>query len=547
MVETSSLVMRTRLKILLLAIFILETSNSSAQYLTTLLGVGNGQNEFVHQVEIDSKGNRYILGTFEDSVDVIPGTQVLGTPNQEHAFLAKLNENNDLEWIQLLKTTGFSDWKLKLNSFNDLVVAYSLTGDIIINDSLVTSLSGNLDIVVLKFSNDGNLLWCNRMGGTWFEYFVDLQLDQNDNIYICGNFRNPFDADPSGNEVVVYGSGLSSVFVQKFNTNGSMLWVKAISGEEVQVRDLALDNSGGVYLLGIFHDSIDINPDLLIENPMDQASIGSYDGYILKLTTDGIFDYAHNIGPISDYFKIHLALNSINEVFIIGNGYMNNLYNLDSEGNINLIREIGKPNKMQIRELIIDSSDNFYITGWFRDSVELVYAFQQEWVLSHGGPDGFLQKMNKSAQLIWAKQMGGYWTDQFNDLEIGSNHELITCGYFSQKALFDDENLTYLTTVPEWSQQDAFVAVYHQHECTSWECEIELYPNPTLGIFKIKSSQPFIKSTIKVLDVTGRIIVELDDVIGDEVSIDISSANHGIYYVFAEVGNEWKSYKILKI
>lgn len=547
MVKTALLVMRTRLIILLLTIFIINTSNCNAQYLTTLFGVGNSTDEYVYQVEIDTKGNRYFLGGFVDSIDVVPGAQLLTSPNQGSAFLAKLDVNNNLKWVQLLKTTG-NDWKMKLNSNDELVVAYSLTSEIIINDSLVTASAGYHDIVVLKFSNDGNLLWCNRMGGAWFEFFVDLQLDQNDNIYICGNYKNPFDADPSGNEVVVSGYGLSSVFVQKFDSNGTMLWVKAIKGEEAQVRDLAIDNSGDVYLLGIFHDSIDVNPDLSIETPMYQSiTIVNYNGYILKLTTDGVFDYAYNIGAINDYLKIHIALNSINEVFFIGNGYVNNLYNLDSEGNINLIREIGKPNKMQISEMIIDPSDNFYINGWFSDSVVLVYPFQQESVLCHGVHDGFIQKINESAQLIWAKQIGGYWIDQFSDLEIGTNDELITCGFFEKKALFDEENLTYLTTVPEWSQTDAFVAVYHQHECALWECDIELYPNPTSGVFTIKSSQPFVKSSIQVVDATGRVIINLDNVSGESVNIDISTADYGIYYVFTEAGNEWKAYKILKI
>jgi len=547
MVADSFFVRRTNWRILLLFSFMLIASINHAQYLTSLFGVGNGNNEYVHQVEIDSKGNKYILGVFTDSVDVIPGTQVLTTPNENFSFLAKLNENNNLEWVQLLETSG-NNWKLKLNSNDELILAYSLTSNVVINDSLVVSSAGYSDIAVLKFSHQGNLLWCNRMGGTWFEDLIDVQLDHNDNIYINGNFRYPFDADPSANELILDGAGLYSVFVEKFDSNGNMLWAKSVNGEGVFANDLTVDNLGNVYLLGIFSDSIDVNPDPFVEVPMQKLySWATYEGYILKLTSEGIFNNAFNIGVISDNLAIHIAVNSANEIFLIGNGYYNNLYKLDPNGSVNLIREIGEPNKMEIKELIIDNSDNFYVAGWFSDSVTLIYPTLQTRFLSYGNRDGFLQKINKSAQLVWAKQMGGYLTDKFNDLEIGSNDELITCGYFEQKAMFDDENLTYLTTVPEWSQQDAFVAIYHQHECSSWECEIELYPNPTSGIFTIKSSQPFVKSTIKVVDVTGRIIMELDDVTGDDVSIDLSSANHGIYYVFTEVGNKWKSYKILKI
>jgi surface protein len=67
---------------------------------------------------------------------------------------------------------------------------------------------------------------------------------------------------------------------------------------------------------------------------------------------------------------------------------------------------------------------------------------------------------------------------------------------------------------------------------------ISVSPNPTTSNLTISTSENFNHATIKVLNVTGQIILQKANVVGKQVDIDLSKYSNGIYFV--EVNNETK-------
>ncbi|MDD4149780.1 MAG: T9SS type A sorting domain-containing protein [Bacteroidales bacterium] len=71
---------------------------------------------------------------------------------------------------------------------------------------------------------------------------------------------------------------------------------------------------------------------------------------------------------------------------------------------------------------------------------------------------------------------------------------------------------------------------------------IEIYPNPTNGIINISADQNYI---VEVLDLTGRII-ESVNMNNNDISIDLTSKNSGMYIIRLTNGNGTKTVKVIK-
>ena len=74
--------------------------------------------------------------------------------------------------------------------------------------------------------------------------------------------------------------------------------------------------------------------------------------------------------------------------------------------------------------------------------------------------------------------------------------------------------------------------------------EISLFPNPSTGIFTIKSNQDLFGSNLTVIDIQGKVV--LKEKLYD-YSIDLSSYPVGVYQVVLVVGNEIKKFLVEKI
>ncbi len=96
------------------------------------------------------------------------------------------------------------------------------------------------DIVVLKYSPDGNLLWSALYDYQGLaDYSCGIVVDRNGNVYVCG---------------YVTGSQTGMDFVTiKYNSNGVLQWANRYNGSANATDfafSIALDSSGNVYVTG---------------------------------------------------------------------------------------------------------------------------------------------------------------------------------------------------------------------------------------------------------------------------------------------------------
>ena len=106
--------------------------------------------------------------------------------------------------------------------------------------------TGDLDVVILKFTNTGVLLWATYYGGSGEDWSYSIAFDANSNLFITGH-------SGSSNFPVTAGTygGNFDVFILKFDNTGNRLWATCYGGTyDDEGKSIACDNTGNVFVTG---------------------------------------------------------------------------------------------------------------------------------------------------------------------------------------------------------------------------------------------------------------------------------------------------------
>lgn len=114
--------------------------------------------------------------------------------------------------------------------------------------------AGQQDVFIAKYNAAGNLIWAINAGGANADVGNCVKFDNAGNIIVTGEFSGSCNF---GGTTLTSLSGSIDVFTAKYNANGSLLWVKQGSGLYTDRGiKLAVDNSGNIYVNGLFSDTI---------------------------------------------------------------------------------------------------------------------------------------------------------------------------------------------------------------------------------------------------------------------------------------------------
>lgn len=167
-----------------------------------------------------------------------------------------------------------------------------------------------------------SLQWSKSFGGSDADEIRGCELDHQSNIISVGYFTNTVDLDPGAGSFTVSGqaAGVSQMFVQKLDSNGSFLWAKTwTSTSEVIGRAIAVDPNGDMYVSGTFKGaSLDMDPGGGVST-LSKTSGDAANAFILKLDALGNFKWA--IGHSGGVDIERLKLNAQGKLFVAGNYY----------------------------------------------------------------------------------------------------------------------------------------------------------------------------------------------------------------------------------
>lgn len=181
-----------------------------------------------------------------------------------------------------------------ITSTNELLVAIGYVVSVSIGQSgIATPTIGNADMLIVKFSTLGGLLWTRPVGSTGSNIVpASMAAAPGGYFYVAGQFRNATDFDPSaGVSWLTPQAGLDG-FVARYDAAGDLEWARQFqSANDVTVAACAAD-AGGVVVSGGFNGAIDLDPSAGTQ--IHQSTQGLT--FVARLDGNGLFQWGANFG-----------------------------------------------------------------------------------------------------------------------------------------------------------------------------------------------------------------------------------------------------------
>lgn len=500
--------------------------------------------QLAKNVCFDKSGNVFMLGVNQHTAYY--GTSFLDSGS----FAVKYNPLGNVLWAEKIAGDPID---VCCDYLGNLYVIGNFLGSITIGSFNLSS-NGSSDFFIAKFSGSGSVMWAKSFGGNNGDEVAAFAQDKYGNLYVTGYYRNSISFDNYFlNDSLNNGS--TNFFLSKINSLGAVQWA---TSSQHNITATSLQYCGGSYI------SLDKNQSIYV--------IGNYttfpnysncsDNFIVKYNSSGILQsdirpgsrWGHYDGrswlAIDDSLNIFSTYNSAGHYWFapVLEKY-DSLMNL--KWHVNLSDGAYTPNYLLYSGISVDSIGNSYVTGRFgnynmqSDSVQ----FCNQWLVRKGGFDILVGKFDVAGNCVFAKTAGGRndevsgylfppnWNmrvDKKGNCYIVGNYNISgNSNIFNDTVAFDNYTLNN-----DGNWQQIFVAklspsdlMTEVQSLSSKLNDINVFPNPSSGIFTANLENKTVATKICVYDILGNCLLNKDYRKGASPIIDLSGLPKGIYFV----------------
>jgi PKD repeat protein len=204
-----------------------------------LKNIGNTNFDRITSITLDENDNIYTAGIFNSSSLSISNDTILnsGDLNMD-VFLTKFRPNGTLIWMKKYGNSGYQiSESISINKKNQIFISGSFTSSVfIIGNDTLTNL-GSCSGYITKLDSNGNAQNSKRFGNNEVAFIQDIKIDENNNIYSCGQFGGSLIYQ---NDTII-NKGFMDIFIIKLDSNMNLIWIDVIGGS-------SLENSSSIFL-----------------------------------------------------------------------------------------------------------------------------------------------------------------------------------------------------------------------------------------------------------------------------------------------------------
>ena len=163
-------------------------------------------------------------------------------------------------------------------------------------------------------AQDLNLEFAKSYGSDIFDIGYDIHNDGAGNTYVCGVFNNTITFNTIAGDVTYTSNGLTDIFISKYNSVGNIVWVKRVGGtNNDNAYAIKTDAFGNILIGGRFIGTVDFDPGAGVVEHFS----GVNSPFLLKLNADGNFIWVTIQSSASGRVE-SLVVDASNNIFITG-------------------------------------------------------------------------------------------------------------------------------------------------------------------------------------------------------------------------------------
>lgn len=286
------------------------------------------------------------------------------------------------------------------------------------------------DGYVAKLSTTGHHQWSLVFGSDGADSAEAVAVDGADDVVVVGFFEGTVDLGGSA----LVSIDVEDVLLGKLDSAGQHLWSRSLGGAGHQFgRDVAVDGSGNIAVIGHFDGSLDAGGSPLV-------AAGMHDAFLVKLTPTGTPSWSLRWGGVAHDVGWRVAVDAGGNVFAagrfegqvdFGTGLVASagahdlfLVKVDPNGQHLFSRRFGGSAEEHVYDLAVDSTGAVIITGATRGSVD----FGGGPLCGAGGSDAFLVKLDSAGSHLWSQCFGTMGDDSGTGVTTDGADNIVLTG-----------------------------------------------------------------------------------------------------------------------
>lgn len=307
----------------------------------------------------------------------------------------------------------------------NIIVFGNFHGTAVFQSYTLPSPSSN-NMYLAKFSPQGTVLWAKMITNTSYSNAADIVVDQNDNIYITGNYQSTLSF--GGISISEFGPN-RQVFLAKYNSSGVPQWAKTSSGNgggsasgSEYGHHLSTDEFDNVYLTGSFDNTFSIDAfSFTASNSVGDFFIAKFDG---AGTTEWVTPIYRSVvsalAPfiLADGDGSYYLVGNFTTYVVVGGIYMNNypepyvnnsyVAKFTADSTLSWINHFKGDHYIQ--SAILDANKEVVIAGSFKDTLfvngDTIFSqFNNSLFVGKVASNGNLKSLGKAASTPYGNQL----------------------------------------------------------------------------------------------------------------------------------------------
>lgn len=446
--------------------------------------------------DIDSKAE--VSSKYESSSETYYINGHLKSFSEYIHFITDKNDNividPSLEWATYYGSTNTDNsYSVVTDTAANVYLAGSTnnTSNIATSGAYQTTIGGNVDAMLVRFTEAGIRSFATYYGGSGNDDFFSTTIDDNLNVYLAGTTASTTGIATSGSHQQSYGGGSSDCFVVKLTPSGSRVWATYYGGSDNEKTSteyqvfIACDSSNNIYIAGNTRSTSGI----ATSGSFQSSNGGNIDGFVAKFNSSGVRQWGTYIGGSDNDNMRKVAFNSSGDVFAAGEMRSSGLGTSGSHqsslgGNNDAF--LIKFNGSGVRQwstyyggtgsdspqgLYTDYQGNIFMSGSTNSTSGIVTSGTYQTVLNAGGTgsasDAYLVKFNSSGVRQWGTYFGGSNVDHSGDLMVDAQGYPAFTGTTSSASHIATQD-GHQTSIGSTGYFDALFAIFTPQGQLSW-------------------------------------------------------------------------------
>ena len=515
-----------------------------------------------------------VVGEYTETLDLDPSENEFSKTSigSQDIFISAHASDGTFLWGDSYGSSGYDDLiDARIASDGSIYLVVVFEGFIQWGGGLYSS-NGSLDIAFAKLDANGTVNWVKIIGGDDIDFVRSVEISDDGNILLWGQFLSTVDFDPSEegsftltSDGEVFGEG--DLFLASYSADGDFQFAKSMGcigfTEPMEIAKMP----GNRFLLsGGFSEGIDIDlsPDseeLLSTNESYDVFLAEVDAqgnlfwsgqlegssdaefgtarcllHSISVAIDGevyisgAFDYTVDFDPGPEVFEYTEGIPTTD--FFAGDAF---LMKLDANLNFEWMKYINGQLHNSTTE--VDNNGNILMAGsFFGMDVDINTDEAEEQLVSTGefsysDSQSFLISLDAQGNFLEGAVIGGEGLrTSIRDISIEPDGQIIATGSFELTVDFDYGEGTFELTAED-DFRDAFVlsldgdplvlSTYSAKE----EPTFPAYPNPTVEFFRLPI-EPTTLDEVRLTDLNGRLVKHWRQAQGEYPIADLPS---GVY------------------